>query len=120
MEGHIKKFTDDTVAPTSGWYDCRWKRLISSYPVHGVGGATRRFAPRQIHSLTGRGAFFGLFVIATQHGHGGIQPPSFNVRCGNQSGARSALDVNIESVVANEGTYIYAAVKERGISLALS
>jgi len=50
-----------------------------------------------------------------------MRPPSFHARCGNQPPCRSALYAIIESVVANKGGYtLTAAVKERGIGLALS
>jgi len=59
--------------------------------------------------------------LRTQHVRGGMRPPSFHARCGNQPPRRSALYAIIESVVANKGGYtLTSAVKDRGIGLALS
>src|SRR5215475_2047951 len=43
--------------------------------------------------------------LRTQHVRGGMRPPSFHARCGNQPPRRSALYAIIESVVANKGGY---------------
>ena len=47
----------------------------------------------------------GSFSKRTQHVTGGMRPPSFHARCGNQPPRRSALYAIMESVFANKGVY---------------